>query len=421
MEMSFFIVKGSGPLKGEVDISGAKNAVLPILCACLLTDEECVIKSVPPLMDVCMLLDILKSIGAEVSYENEVVKIRFLNITKNEIDTNLAASMRASFLIMGPMLARTGKAKIPLPGGCRIGTRPVDLHLKGFEILGAKINQEFGYVSAEAEQLKGDYVYLDFPSVGATENIMMAASISEGATLIENAAEEPEIHDLAVFLNKMGANIKMKGSGKIKITGVKKLKGTEHTVMPDRIETGTFMAAAAVTGGDIVIKNAVLDNVQPASAKLAENGTITEKIRNGIHVYSTGEKKAFNIKTMPFPGFPTDMQAIFMSLMTISKGTSMVTETVFENRFLQAAELKRMGADIKTEGRTAVIEGVEKLTGARVNAPDLRAGAALVIAALASEGMTEIGEIQHIERGYSNFDEKLRKLGADIEKSDEEI
>jgi len=416
--MSFFIVNESGPLKGEVEISGAKNAALPILAACMLTDEQCVIKGVPPLMDVLVMLDILKSIGAQTTYENETASIRFSQITKNEVDNALASSMRASFLIMGPMLARSGEAKIPLPGGCKIGTRPVDLHIKGMEILGAKIIQEHGFVTAKAGKLKGDYVYLDFPSVGATENIMTAACVSEGVTLIENAAEEPEIHDLAMFLNKMGANIKMKGSGKIKITGVQKLCGAEYTVMPDRIETGTFMAAAAVTGGDIIIKNAVFDHVQPACAKLAENGTITEKIRNGIHVYSTGEKKAFSIKTMPFPGFPTDMQAIFMSVMAISKGTSIVTETVFENRFLQAAELKRMGADIKTDGRTAVVEGVDGLTGAKVNAPDLRAGAALVIAALSSRGMTEIGEIQHIERGYCDFDKKLKSLGADIKKTE---
>ena len=420
--MSLFIVKKSGPLSGEVTLSGAKNAVLPILCACLLTNEECVIKGVPPLSDVFILLDIIKKTGAKAEYNQitQEVKIKADDTTGDISEENEAVKMRASFLVMGPILARNGFVKLPLPGGCPIGSRPVDLHLKGFEKLGAKIKQEFGTAEAKATKLKGGHIYLDFPSVGATENIIMAASLSDGITVIENAALEPEIMDLINFMNKMGAGVFCLGNGTIKVTGVKKLHGAEHTVIPDRIEAGTFMAAAAVTNGDITIKNAVYGHIKPAAAKLEECGMCVENGSDGLRVYSAGKRKAFNIKTMPFPGFPTDMQAIFMSIMTISKGTSMVTETVFENRFLQAAEMKRMGADIKTDGRVAVVEGVKKLTGTKVTAPDLRAGAALIIMALAAEGSTEIGDIYHIERGYSGIEKKLKAIGADIEKVEEE-
>lgn len=418
--MSFFVVQKSEPLKGSVKISGAKNAVLPILCACLLTDEECFVENVPQLSDVFVLIDILKKIGAKAEYNllSESVKIKAENISKDISEEHEAVKLRASFLVMGPLIARTGSARIPLPGGCPIGSRPVDLHLKGFEKLGAKIKQEHGFTEAKGT-LKGNHIYLDFPSVGATENIIMAASLAEGETVIENAAVEPEIIDLINFINKMGGNVFSLGNGTIKITGVKKLHGTRHKVIPDRIEAGTFMAAAAVTGGDITIENAVFPHIKPAAAKLEECGIKVENLYNGIRVSYAGKRKAFNIKTMPFPGFPTDMQAVFMSVMALAKGTSIVTETIFENRFLQIDEMKRMVADIKTEGRVAVVEGVKKLTGSRVNAPDLRAGAALVIAALAAEGQTEIGNIYHIERGYSRLDEKLRKLGAKIEKTEE--
>lgn len=418
--MSFFVVQKSEPLKGSVKISGAKNAVLPILCACLLTDEECFVENVPQLRDVFVLIDILKKIGAKAEYNllSESIKIKAENISKDISEEQEAVKLRASFLVMGPLIARTGSARIPLPGGCPIGSRPVDLHLKGFEKLGAKIKQEHGFTETKGT-LKGNHIYLDFPSVGATENIIMAASLAEGETVIENAAVEPEIIDLINFINKMGGNVFSLGNGTIKITGVKKLHGTRHKVIPDRIEAGTFMAAAAVTGGDITIENAVFPHIKPAAAKLEECGIKVENLYNGIRVSYAGKRKAFNIKTMPFPGFPTDMQAVFMSVMALAKGTSIVTETIFENRFLQIDEMKRMGADIKTEGRVAVVEGVKKLTGSRVNAPDLRAGAALVIAALAAEGQTEIGNIYHIERGYSTLDEKLRKLGAKIEKKDE--
>ncbi len=420
--MSLFIVKKSGPLSGEVTLSGAKNAVLPILCACLLTDEQCVIKGVPPLSDVFILLDIIKKTGAKAEYNQitQEVTIKAEYTAGDMSEENEAVKMRASFLVMGPLLSRNGFVKLPLPGGCPIGSRPVDLHLKGFEKLGAKIKQEFGAAEAKASKLKGGHIYLDFPSVGATENIIMAAALSEGVTVIENAALEPEIMDLINFMNKMGAGVFCLGNGTIKVTGVKKLHGAEHTVIPDRIEAGTFMAAAAITNGDITIRNAVYGHIKPAAAKLEECGMCVENSPDGLRVYSVGKRKAFNIKTMPFPGFPTDMQAIFMSIMTIAKGTSMVTETVFENRFLQASEMKRMGADIKTDGRVAVVEGVKKLTGSKVKAPDLRAGAALIITALAAEGSTEIGDIYHIERGYSNIEQKLKALGADIQKVEEE-
>ena len=420
--MSLFIVKKSGPLSGEVTLSGAKNAVLPILCACLLTDEQCVIKGVPPLSDVFILLDIIKKTGAKAEYNQitQEVTIKAEYTAGDMSEENEAVKMRASFLVMGPLLSRNGFVKLPLPGGCPIGSRPVDLHLKGFEKLGAKIKQEFGAAEAKASKLKGGHIYLDFPSVGATENIIMAAALSEGVTVIENAALEPEIMDLINFMNKMGAGVFFFFFGTIKVTGVKKLHGAEHTVIPDRIEAGTFMAAAAITNGDITIKNAVYGHIKPAAAKLEECGMCVENSPDGLRVYSVGKRKAFNIKTMPFPGFPTDMQAIFMSIMTIAKGTSMVTETVFENRFLQASEMKRMGADIKTDGRVAVVEGVKKLTGSKVKAPDLRAGAALIITALAAEGSTEIGDIYHIERGYSNIEQKLKALGADIQKVEEE-
>ena len=420
--MSLFIVKKSGPLSGEVTLSGAKNAVLPLLFACLLTDEQCVIKGVPPLSDVFILLDIIKKTGAKAEYNQitQEVTIKAEYTAGDMSEENEAVKMRASFLVMGPLLSRNGFVKLPLPGGCPIGSRPVDLHLKGFEKLGAKIKQEFGAAEAKASKLKGGHIYLDFPSVGATENIIMAAALSEGVTVIENAALEPEIMDLINFMNKMGAGVFCLGNGTIKVTGVKKLHGAEHTVIPDRIEAGTFMAAAAITNGDITIKNAVYGHIKPAAAKLEECGMCVENSPDGLRVYSVGKRKAFNIKTMPFPGFPTDMQAIFMSIMTIAKGTSMVTETVFENRFLQASEMKRMGADIKTDGRVAVVEGVKKLTGSKVKAPDLRAGAALIITALAAEGSTEIGDIYHIERGYSNIEQKLKALGADIQKVEEE-
>ncbi|MGE4214352.1 MAG: UDP-N-acetylglucosamine 1-carboxyvinyltransferase [Anaerotignaceae bacterium] len=418
--MSKFIISKSPALSGKVEISGAKNAVLPILCACILTEKECVLNSVPPLMDVYAMMDILKALGVKVEYDRikQVAKIKAEKVVKTKEEYEMAGKLRASFLVMGPLLARRQKAKIPLPGGCQIGTRPVDLHLKGFTALGAKIKQEHGFVMARCRRLSGSHIYLDFPSVGATENIMMAAAVADGVTVIENAAVEPEIVDLAEFLNKMGAKITDYGTGTITIKGVKALKGAKHTVIPDRIEAGTFMVAAAITGGDILLTNAVPDHLGAITSKLKEANVDIEESARGIRVCAKGEVLAFDLKTMPFPGFPTDLQAVFMSLSTVAKGTSVITETVFENRFLHAGELIRMGADIKTDGRIAVIDGVKKLTATKVKATDLRAGAALVLAAMAAEGETEISDIFHIDRGYCLLEEKLINLGAKIRRED---
>ncbi len=323
--------------------------------------------------------------------------------------------MRASFLIMGPLLARCGQAKISLPGGCAIGTRPIDLHLKGFEALGAEIRVGHGFIEAAApEGLKGAKIYLDFPSVGATENIIMAASMAEGQTVLENPAQEPEIVDLVNYLNVMGAKIRGAGTNVIKIDGVPKLTGRDYTIIPDRIEAGTYMVAAAMTRGDVYIENAISEHLKPVIAKLKEAGVTIEEDVNGIRVTCDRRTKSVDIKTMPYPGFPTDMQAQFMAMMTISEGTGVVTETVFENRFMHVDELKRMGAKIKIDGRTSIVEGVEKLYGCQVKATDLRAGAAMVLAGLVAEGETQVGYIHHIDRGYDNLVEKLVGLGADI-------
>ncbi|MBR5468136.1 MAG: UDP-N-acetylglucosamine 1-carboxyvinyltransferase [Firmicutes bacterium] len=418
--MSLFYVKPNGPLRGTVTASGSKNAVLPIMCACLLTDEICEIYSVPPLLDVYVLKEIMESMGVWVQFDekNEVMKIHAKRISSSDAKHTLWEKIRASFLVAGPVCARTGKVKVPFPGGCKIGSRPVDLHIKGFENMGMKIRQEFGFIEIKGRKLKGTEIYLDFPSVGATENLMMAAVLCEGATVIENAASEPEIVDLAKFLNKMGASVTGAGSTKIVIKGVESLHGAKHRVIPDRIEVGTFMAAAAVTRGDVTIKNVCFEHIRPAAAKIEESGVIVEESGKSIRINAEREVRSFDIKTLPFPGFPTDMQAIFMSILSTAKGTGMITETVFENRFMHVAELKKMGADIKTDGRTAVVEGVKKLSGAKVRATDLRAGAALIVSALAAEGDTEIGDIYHIERGYCDIDKKLMMLGAEIEKRD---
>lgn len=419
--MSKFIVSKSVPLSGSVKISGAKNAVLPILAACILTECECELLSVPPLSDVYNMISILSSFGAEVNFDekNEKINICTKNIEKTDEDYSLGVKLRASFLVAGSLLARFKRAKVPLPGGCQIGTRPVDLHLKGFTALGAKIKQEHGYIEMKCKKLKGAKIYLDFPSVGATENIMMAAVLAEGVTSIENAAAEPEISDLAEFLNCMGANIKGAGTDTIEIHGVEQLKGVRYCIMPDRIEAGTFMAAAAVTKGDIVLENVIPDHLNPMIAKLQEANIKCVPNAKSLRVYYDGEINGFSLKTMPFPGFPTDLQAPFMSVMALAKGTSMVTETVFENRFTHAGELKRMGANIKIDGRSAVIEGVKKLMGTQVRATDLRAGAALIISALSAEGKTEISDIYHIERGYCSIEEKFKILGAVIKKVEE--
>jgi len=417
------IVTETKPLNGKVRISGAKNSVLPIIAASILGDSESVIEEVPDLTDVKIMCELLESFGVDVNFLSDKSKL-FIN-TRDILNTTapyeLVNKMRASILVMGPLLARTGIAKISLPGGCAIGTRPVDLHLKGFAAMGAEIEQGHGYIEARVNgRLRGNKIYLDFPSVGATENIMMAAVLAEGQTIIENAAIEPEIVDLATYLTAMGADIKGAGTDTIKINGVNSLKGTNHAVIPDRIEAGTFMVAAAVTGGDVIIENIVPDHVKPITAKLREAGVEVSEELSSIHVRAGDTIKPIDIKTHPYPGFPTDMQAQMTSLMTKAEGTSMVIETIFENRFMHLAELKRMGANVKIEGRSAIIEGRCKLTGAKVRATDLRAGAALVLAGLVAEGVTEITEIEHIERGYVKIHEKLNALGANIQRVEDE-
>lgn len=407
------VVEKSPPLKGSVKVSGAKNSVLPIIAASLLSSGDVVLDDIPELEDVNVIIELIRNFGAYCELKNGKLIIK-ADIKDIEAPYELVKKMRASFLVMGPILARLGHAKISMPGGCAIGTRPIDLHLKGFQTLGAQITIGHGYVEAKAKKLTGKKIYLDFPSVGATENIMMAAVFAEGMTTIENAAEEPEIVDLANFLNEMGANIKGAGTDTIKIEGVKELKGAEHIVIPDRIEAGTYMVAAAMTGGDVLIENIITDHVRSIIAKLTECGVKITEEPAGLRVKGIKNFKAVDIKTLPYPGFPTDMQAQMMVMMTIAKGTSVIIETVFENRFMHVDELKRMGANIKIEGRSAVVTGIEHLSGAEVKATDLRAGAALILAGLVAEGKTEINDIHHVDRGYVRIEEKLRNLGAII-------
>ncbi|WP_461206704.1 UDP-N-acetylglucosamine 1-carboxyvinyltransferase [Clostridium sp. DL1XJH146] len=412
--MEKFIIQGGYKLNGQVEISSAKNAVLPLIAASILSADRCTIEKAPFLQDVFVICEVLKSIGSNIiiDKENQIIKIDTSNVTNIEPDANLVRLMRASFLIMGPMIARFGRFKIALPGGCNIGTRPIDLHLKGFKKLGANIDIGHGYVEATAKKLIGNKIYLDFPSVGATENIMMAAVLAEGITTLENAATEPEIVDLAKFLNGMGANINGAGTNTILIKGVRELKGIKHRPIPDRIEAGTFMAATAITHGKVIINDINSQHLKPIIAKLEEIGVAIEKNDTNIVIDATGELKSVDIKTMPYPGFPTDMQAQIMALLCTTCGNSIITETIFENRFMHVSELKRMGAQIKIDGRTAVVEGVKNLSGSKVVATDLRAGAALVIAGLAAEGVTEITDIFHIDRGYYNIENKINKLGG---------
>ena len=409
--MAKIIVKKSNPLKGSVRIDGAKNAVLPIIAATLLAKGKSVLREVPNLKDVHVISDLLRHLGAEVEYKGTTLTVDATNLTTYDAPYELVRKMRASFLVMGPLLARFNQTKISMPGGCAIGTRPIDLHLKGFKALGADVIMDHGFVEAKTEKLVGSKLYLDFPSVGATENIMMAAVLAEGTTIIENAAEEPEIVDLANFLNEMGADVKGAGTNTIRIKGVKELTATEHDVIPDRIEAATFMVAAAMTKGDITVENVILEHLKPVTAKLREAGCEVIEMDNSIRVIGPEKLKAIDIKTLPHPGFPTDVQAQFMAMLTVSKGTGVV----IENRFMHVAEFNRMGANIKIEGRTAIVEGVDKLYGAKVNATDLRAGAALILCGLIAEGETEIGEIYHIQRGYVDIDKKITALGGNIE------
>lgn len=419
--MEKLIVKGGNRLVGAVKTSGAKNAVLPIIAASILGTTPSHLDEVPMLEDVHTISEVLKCLGlaVECSPEKNVLDIDSTEITSYEAPYELVRTMRASFLVMGPLLARIGKARISMPGGCAIGARPIDIHLKGFEALGVKIEQGHGYIEASApEGLKGTSIYFDFPSVGATENIMMAASLAEGTTILENAAEEPEIVDLANYLNKMGAKIRGAGTDTIRIEGVDKLHGADYTIIPDRIEAGTYMIAAAMTGGDVVVENVLPEHQKPLIAKLREAGAVVEEDIDKVRVIGKNPLKAVSIKTLPYPGFPTDMQAQMMAMMVIAEGRSKVTETVFENRFMHVVELNRMGAQISTEGRSAVIDGPCKLTGCDVRATDLRAGAAMILAGLVAEGTTRIGDLHHIDRGYENIVAKLKNMGADIERID---
>lgn len=414
--MSKFIVRGGKRLTGSVKVSGAKNSVLPIIAASLLGEEgQSVIIDAPPLDDVMTINKVLESLGAGVTYRDEVITVNAENLTSCEAPYEWVSKMRASFLVMGPLLTRLGQTRISLPGGCAIGTRPIDQHLKGFEAMGAEISLGQGYIEARSQgRLRGAKIYLDVASVGATQNIMMAATLAEGVTVLENAAKEPEIVDLANFLNGMGAKVRGAGTGVIRIEGVEKLSGVKHTVIPDRIEAGTYMAAAAISGGDVYVEGAISDHLGSVIAKLEEMGVTVQPDENGVRVIADRPLKAVDVKTLPYPGFPTDMQSQMMALLLASEGTSVVTETVFENRFMHVDEFQLMNAEIKVEGRSSIITGNAKLKGAKVTATDLRAGAALIIAGLVAEGTTEVGGVHHIDRGYVHLAEKLNGLGADI-------
>ena len=418
--MEKLIVKGGKRLVGTVKTSGAKNAVLPIIAASIMGVTPSHFDEVPMLEDVRTISEVLKSLGIKVeSKEKNVLDIDSTTINSYEPPCELMRNMRASFFIMGPLLARMGKARIHMPGGCAIGARPVDIHLKGFEALGVVLKQEDGFIEATTPNgLKGATIYFDFPSVGATENVMMAAALAEGVTILENAAEEPEIVALANYLNKMGAKVRGAGTDVIRIEGVKELRGADYTIIPDRIEAGTYMIAAAMTGGDVIVDNVLPEHQKPLIAKLREAGAIVEEDIDKVRVIGTGSLKGVSIKTLPYPGFPTDMQAQIMAMMVVSEGNSRVTETVFENRFMHVAELNRMGAKITTADRSANIEGPAKLVGCDVRATDLRAGAAMILAGLVAKGETRIGDLFHIDRGYEDIVEKLRNLGADIERVD---
>lgn len=414
--MEKIIVKKSPPLSGTVNISGSKNASLPILAASLLCNGESVIQNVPALSDVSLMCSLLEGLGAQIRCDESTVTVSTPKIKSHVAPYEPVSKMRASFLVMGPMLARTGRTRISLPGGCPIGVRPVDLHLKGFAAMGAKITTGHGYVEAKADRLHAANIYLDFPSVGATENLIMAAALAEGQTTIENAATEPEIVDLADYLNRAGARIAGAGSDTLTIDGVSELHGCTYRVIPDRIEAGTFMVAAAVTHGKLEIDHIICDHLKPVSAKLREMGVQIQEDGTRLIADATGKLKSVDIKTLPYPGFPTDMQAQMAALMSTIDGTGVVVETIFENRFLYVNELVRMGAHIKIDGRSAIVEGVKSMSGAPVNATDLRAGAALILAGLAAKGDTEIGSIEHIDRGYDHIVEKLKQVGAKIER-----
>lgn len=415
--MDQYIIKGGNPLVGEVEIGGAKNAALPILAAAIMTDDTVTIDNLPDVNDINVLLEAIAGIGATVERVNRhTVKINGSTIGNFDIEYDYIKKIRASYYLLGALLGKYKRAEVALPGGCNIGSRPIDQHLKGFRALGAYVDIEHGKIIAEAEQLVGRHFYFDVVSVGATINVMMAAVMAEGTTIMENVAKEPHVVDVANFLNRMGANIRGAGTDVIKVRGVRKLHGTTYPVIPDQIEAGTFMFAAAATKGDVTVLNVIPKHLEATSAKLREIGCEVEEFDDAVRVVSKGALRSTHVKTLPYPGYPTDMQPQIGVTLALCQGTSTITESIFENRFKYLAELARMGANVKSEGNTAIIEGVEKLSGARVNALDLRAGASLVIAGLAAEGITIVDDIVYIQRGYENFEEKLRSLGAVIEK-----
>lgn len=414
-----YIIKGGKPLQGEVEISGAKNAALGILAAAIMTDETVTIENLPDVRDINVLLTAIEGIGAIVTRVNpHCVKINGSTIGDITIDYDCIRKIRASYYLLGALLGKYHRAQVALPGGCNIGSRPIDQHIKGFEALGATVNLECGMIDAYADKLIGNHIFFDVVTVGATINVMLASCLAEGTTVIENAAKEPHIVDVANFLNSMGANIKGAGTDKIRIKGVEKLHASEYSIIPDQIEAGTFMVAAAATKGDILVKNVIPKHLEAISVKLVEIGATIEEFDDAVRVRSDHRLKHTQVTTLPYPGFPTDMQPQIATLLALSEGTSTVRERIFENRFKYVAELSRMGANIKVDNKVAIIEGVERFSGAEISAPDLRAGAALVIAALAADGVTTINSIEYVERGYEQFEKKIQALGGKMEKVD---
>jgi UDP-N-acetylglucosamine 1-carboxyvinyltransferase len=416
------IVRGGRRLQGEVAVSGSKNAALPILISSLLTSETCVYQGIPHLVDINTTLKLLSGLGVEVDKDSWAkdsgdLTMRADQVKNVEASYELVKTMRASFLVTGPLLARFGRAHVSTPGGCAIGTRPVNLHLKGLAAMGASIDQAHGYVEVRATKLRGAKIYLDLPSVGATENLMMAASLAEGTTVIENAAKEPEIEDLAAVLNKMGAKVQGAGSDIIRIEGVTSLRGVKHRVIPDRIEAASFVIAGVLTGGNVLVTGARPAHLDAFSIKLKEAGVDLVVGENGFGIKGNGKIKSVDVTTLPYPGFPTDLQAQMMVLMSVADGVSVITETIFENRFMHALELDRMGADIRLEGNRAVVRGVKELSGAPVMATDLRASVSLILAGLVANGTTEVSRVYHLDRGYERIEQKLSKLGAAIERT----
>lgn len=416
-----YIIKGGVPLEGEVTISGAKNAALGILAAAVMTDETVTIENMPDVRDTNILLQAIEGIGAIVHrVDSHTVKINGRNVNSVQIDYDYIRKIRASYYLLGALLGKYKKAQVALPGGCNIGSRPIDQHLKGFRALGAEVSIHSGMIDARADRLVGNHIYLDMVTVGATINIMLAACLAEGKTIIENAAKEPHIVDVANFLNSMGANIKGAGTDVIRIKGVQKLHKSEYSIIPDQIEAGTFMMAAALSKGNVLLKNVIPKHLEAITAKLVEIGATVIEEDDTVRVLADKRLDCTHVKTLPYPGFPTDMQPQITTLLALSRGTSIVTESIFENRFKYVDELRRMGVNITVEGNSAVINGVEKLTGAVISAPDLRAGAALVMAALSADGITTIDQIEYIERGYESFEEKIQGLGGRIEKIEAE-